>query len=134
MSQKWFKVAERDSIPDGRVKTVNAGDHIIALSNFEGKICAIDNSCPHQGGPLGEGSIEDGWLRCPWHGYEYHPCTGKAPGFDDGVKPYPVEEREDGIYVGIPEQIPHETTISDIMTETMINWGYRYGIWYGWTF
>jgi len=72
---------------------------------------------------LGEGSIENGILRCPWHGWDYHPCTGKAPGFDDGVDPYPVEEREDGIYVGIEEDIPHEPTVSDIMAETMVNWG-----------
>lgn len=124
MSLKWFKVAEKDSLPDGRVKTVNAGNHIIALSNFEGKICAIDNSCPHQGGPLGEGSIEDGWLRCPWHGYEYHPCTGKAPeGLGDSVPTYEVEEREDGIYVCTGEEVEEELTVSDVMVETMINWG-----------
>lgn len=124
MSLKWFKVAEKDSLPVGRVKTVNAGNHIIALSNFEGKICAIDNSCPHQGGPLGEGSIEDGWLRCPWHGYEYHPCTGKAPeGLGDSVPTYEVEEREDGIYVCTGEEVEEELTVSDVMVETMINWG-----------
>ena len=124
MSLKWFKVAEKDSLPDGRVKTVTADKHIIALSKFEGKICAINNSCPHQGGPLGEGSIEDGWLRCPWHGYEYHPCTGKPPeGLDDSVQTYEVEEREDGIYVCTGEEIDEELTVSDVMVETMINWG-----------
>ena len=120
----FYKVlSTKSELADNRVITVNAGLKQIALSNFEGKICALDNHCPHQGGPLGEGSIENGILRCPWHGWDYHPCTGKAPGFDDGVAPYPIEEREDGIYVGIPEEKPHETTLSDIMVETMINWG-----------
>jgi hypothetical protein len=36
---------------------------------------ALENRCPHQGGPLGEGSIENGWLRCPWHGYDYDPLV-----------------------------------------------------------
>lgn len=103
--------------------TVNAGHRQIALSHFEGRICALDNHCPHQGGPLGEGSIENGILRCPWHGWDYHPCSGKVPGYDDGVEPYAVEERGDGIYVGVPEEKPHETTVSDIMAETMTNWG-----------
>lgn len=103
--------------------TVNAGKKQIALSHYEGKICALDNHCPHQGGPLGEGSIENGILRCPWHGWDYHPCTGKVPGFDDGVDTYPVEEREDGVYIGIGEEKQHETTLSDIMVETMVNWG-----------
>lgn len=120
----WIKVLDnRYDLAEGRVITVNAGTKQIALSHFEGKICALDNHCPHQGGPLGEGSIENGILRCPWHGWDYHPCTGKAPGFDDGVEPYPVEEREDGIYVGIEDEKPHEPTISDIMAETMVNWG-----------
>ncbi len=120
----WIKVLDnRYDLAEGRVTTVNAGTKQIALSHFEGKICALDNHCPHQGGPLGEGSIENGILRCPWHGWDYHPCTGKAPGFDDGVEPYPVEEREDGIYVGIEAEKPHEPTLSDIMAETMVNWG-----------
>lgn len=125
MSKKidWYKVLDKKSdLAENRIITVNAGNKQIALSHFEGKICALDNHCPHQGGPLGEGSIEKGILRCPWHGWDYHPCTGKAPGFDDGVKPYPVEEREDGIYVGVEEKKPHEPTLSDIMVETMINW------------
>ncbi len=120
----WYKVLQSKSdLIEGRVITVNAGEKQIALSHFEGKICAIDNHCPHQRGPLGEGSIENGILRCPWHGWDFHPCSGKAPGFDDGVDDYPVEERNDGIYVGVLEEEPHETTVSDIMAETMVNWG-----------
>jgi len=120
----WHKVLESsDEILDKRVRTVLAGHKEICLSKFEDAICALDNKCPHQGGPLGEGSIENGILRCPWHGWDYHPCTGKAPGFDDGVDPYPVEERKDGVYIGLPEEQAHESTLSDIMAETMVNWG-----------
>ncbi|MCK4749971.1 MAG: Rieske 2Fe-2S domain-containing protein, partial [Bacteroidales bacterium] len=121
---KWYNVLKnKELLQDNRVMTVLAGRKQICLSRFEGSIYALDNKCPHQGGPLGEGSIENGILRCPWHGWDYHPCTGKAPGFDDGVEPYPVQEKEDGIYVGIPEEVPHEITVSDIMAETMVNWG-----------
>ena len=89
----WYKVLEdKNELAEGRVMTVTAGQKQVAISHFEGKICALDNSCPHQGGPLGEGSIENGILRCPWHGWDYHPCTGKAPGFDDGVDAYEVKE------------------------------------------
>ena len=54
--------------PVGRVKTVTAGTHSFALTNIDGQFTAMDNRCPHQGGPLGEGSIEVGndgqcWLR-----------------------------------------------------------------------
>lgn len=123
-NHQWYKVLESSAdIQENRVLTVLAGHTEICLSKFEGKVCALNNHCPHQGGPLGEGSIENGILRCPWHGWDYHPCTGKVPGFDDRVDSFPVEERKDGIYVGIPEEKPHETTLSDIMAETMVNWG-----------
>ena len=103
--------------------TVTAGHKAICLTHYEGHYAALDNKCPHQGGPLGEGSIEKGLLRCPWHGWDYHPCTGKAPGFDDGVDTYPIKIEGEEIWVGLPQEQPHRTTISDVMVETMINWG-----------
>ncbi len=126
MSKKivWYKVLNsKKDLPENRVMTVTAGHKQIALSHFEGKICALNNSCPHQGGPLGEGSIENGILRCPWHGWDYHPCTGKAPGFDDGVEPYEVKVENGAVFVGLLEEEPHQETISDVMMETMVNWG-----------
>ncbi|MEL6848652.1 MAG: thiamine pyrophosphate-dependent enzyme [Bacteroidota bacterium] len=104
-------------------KTVTANHQDFCLVHFEGKFCALDNKCPHQGGPLGEGSIENGLLRCPWHGWDYHPCTGKAPGFDDGVESFPVEVREDGVYIGLKAEEPEVRTISAVMAETFTNWG-----------
>src|SRR6266545_1375005 len=80
----WFNVAEPGELPEGRVKTVVAGRRSLALTHWQGRYGAFDNRCPHQGGPLGEGSIEKGWLRCPWHGYDYDPLTGLPPaGFSD---------------------------------------------------
>ena len=70
-STEWFKVAALDELPEGRVKTVVAGHKSIALTHYDGQYGALDNRCPHQGGPLGEGSIENGLLRCPWHGWDY---------------------------------------------------------------
>lgn len=121
----WHKVLDnKNEIPEGRVKTVTAGHKGICLTHFEGKYSALDNKCPHQGGPLGEGSIENGLLRCPWHGWDFHPCTGKPPGgFDDGVAVYPVKEEDEAIYIGLEKEPDHEPTVSDIMVETMINWG-----------
>ncbi|NAS14047.1 thiamine pyrophosphate-dependent enzyme [Poritiphilus flavus] len=121
----WHKVLNsREELAEGRVKTVTVSHKGICLTHFEGKISALDNRCPHQGGPLGEGSIENGLLRCPWHGWDFHPCTGKPPGgYDDGVEVFEVKEEHDGIYVGVPEEEEHKKTISDIMVETMVNWG-----------
>ncbi|MGB1277660.1 MAG: thiamine pyrophosphate-binding protein, partial [Nannocystaceae bacterium] len=124
---RWYKVADPKDLPEGRVKTVTCGEASICLTHHEGKFAALDNHCPHQRGPLGEGSIENGWLRCPWHGWDFHPITGKPPGgFDDGVETYAIEQRQDGIYVGIEEPDPHVRNISDVMADTMVNWGVKW--------
>jgi pyruvate oxidase len=120
----WYKVLDnKQELVEGRVMTVTAGHKGICLTHFEGEFTALDNKCPHQGGPLGEGSIENGLLRCPWHGWDYHPCTGKAPGFDDGVEKFKLKIDGEAIFVGLEEVQPHQTTITDIMVETMVNWG-----------
>ncbi len=127
---EWHRVAGADEVPPGRVKTVTGGIQSMALTNIDGEFTAMENRCPHQGGPLGEGSIEVGkdgqcWLRCPWHGWDFDPKTGRPPGghADSGQALYPVDVRDDGIYIGLEAEPPHETTISDVMAETMINWG-----------
>jgi thiamine pyrophosphate-dependent acetolactate synthase large subunit-like protein len=97
------------------------------MTRFDGTYAALDNACPHQGGPLGEGSIENGWLRCPWHGWDFHPTTGASPGgFDDGVATYPVEVRDDGVYVGFEAEAERVRTVSDVIVETLISWGVRH--------
>lgn len=81
---EWYRALAHDELPEGRVKTVTVGRRSLAMTHYRGGYGALDNRCPHQGGPLGEGSIEKGWLRCPWHGYDYDPLTGSPPpGFTD---------------------------------------------------
>ena len=120
----WHRVLDHDELAEGRVKPVTCARQTVCMTRHEGQYAALDNRCPHQGGPLGEGSIENGWLRCPWHGWDYDPLTGKPPGgYSDGVATYPVEVRDDGIYVGFHEERPHTRTVSDVMAETMVAWG-----------
>ncbi len=124
MTLTWHKVAKVNELTEGRVTTVTIGTKNIVLTKYKGIYGALDNACPHQGGPLGEGSIENGFLRCPWHGWDFCPHSGKPPGgYDDGVATYPVEERSDGVYVQIESIKNNEITVSDKMVETMINWG-----------
>lgn len=97
----WHRVAATDEVPDGGAIMVDAGGRAIALTHFEGQYGALDNACPHMGGPLGQGVIEFGFLVCPWHGREYHPLTGACEGYEEAVATYPVEVRDDGIYVRV---------------------------------
>ncbi|MEM7067249.1 MAG: thiamine pyrophosphate-binding protein [Pseudomonadota bacterium] len=128
----WIKVGHVDDLPEGRVKTVTARTTSICLSHFDGQWAAMDNHCPHQGGPLGEGSIERGvegqcWIRCPWHGWDFDPLTGAPPGGheDTGQEVYPVNIRDGEIFIGLEAEPPRERTTTDVMAETMVNWGVK---------
>lgn len=120
---KWHRVLAVKDLPEGRVTTVAAGHKSVALVHYDGQFSALDNHCPHQGGPLGEGSIENGLLRCPWHGYDYCPLDGKSPGFDDKAITYPLEIRDGAVFVAVEEDDAHVDTVTDLMAATMVNWG-----------
>lgn len=120
----WFKVANNGELALGDVTVVQAGHFTLALSLTTGGYGAISNRCPHQGGPLGEGMIEAPWLICPWHGWEYDPVTGETPGpFDDKVPYFPVEERSDGIYVGVVEPESHDETLMTQVVDRLVEAG-----------
>jgi len=120
----WHKVAELDELTSGEVVSVAVGDLSIALSRVGDTYGALPNHCPHQGGPLAEGTIEDDCLRCPWHGWTFDPISGSAnDDHSDGVRPYAVDLRSDGVYVEVTERVKHIRTVSDVMAETMVNWG-----------
>jgi len=120
----WHRVPDRDVPDEGRVHSVEVDGRTLALSRCGARVGALENHCPHQGGPLGEGSIEKGVLRCPWHGYDYDPITGQPPaGFSDAVTSFAVEERPDGIYVELPDVGPSQRTVADVLVETLVAFG-----------
>ncbi|HZO81824.1 MAG TPA: Rieske 2Fe-2S domain-containing protein [Candidatus Binataceae bacterium] len=91
----FVKVARRDEIPDGSGKTVELGGRKIALFNAGGKFYAIDNTCRHRGGPLGEGDLYGTTVVCPWHGWEYDVTNGQSLD-DSSVKVACFAVRVDG--------------------------------------
>jgi nitrite reductase (NADH) small subunit len=50
----------------------------VCIANVGGAYSAMDNVCPHRGGPLGEGTVEHGKVVCPWHGWAWDAETGVA--------------------------------------------------------
>ncbi len=121
---EWHRLLGAEELEEGRVTTVSIGTRSFAVSHYDGQFGCIDNACPHQGGPLGEGTIEGGWLRCPWHGYDYSPLDGKPPsGFSDAPACFPVEVREDGVFVSLEPEAASPRTVSDVVVETLTNWG-----------
>jgi len=72
------KAAKLSEIPSGSIKEVQVGGQAIALANVGGTLYAINNTCLHRGGPLGEGQLEGSVVTCPWHGWQFNVATGKA--------------------------------------------------------
>ena len=60
----------------GSGMAAEAGGHQIALFNVDGTVSAIEGTCTHRGGPLGEGSLEGTTVTCPWHGATFDVRTG----------------------------------------------------------
>ncbi len=120
----WYPVDPADVPEEGRVCSLVLDGRPVALTRCGGRFGALENHCPHQGGPVGEGSIENGWLRCPWHGYDYDPITGQPPeGFVDAVTAYEVEQREGGVFVRIPARAAEVRTVGDVVIETLVAHG-----------
>jgi nitrite reductase (NADH) small subunit len=65
--------------PAGQVAEFVVNGRTLCVANVGGSIAVLDGTCPHEGGPLGEGVLEDGCVACPWHGYSFDPKTGVCP-------------------------------------------------------
>lgn len=75
----FVKLASESELPPaGEAREFPCGDKTICVANVDGTITAMENVCVHRGGPLGQGTIEDGKVVCPWHGWQWDPQTGAA--------------------------------------------------------
>ena len=94
------KAAKITQIPAGTIHEVQVDGKAVALANVAGKFHAINNSCMHRGGPLGQGLLEGNVVTCPWHVWQYDVTTGKGvQNTSAQVACYPVEVRGDEIFI-----------------------------------
>ncbi|HXQ23733.1 MAG TPA: Rieske 2Fe-2S domain-containing protein [Candidatus Acidoferrales bacterium] len=98
----FVRVAATSEIPAGQGKAVEVNGKTIAVFNCDGAFYAIDNTCKHQGGPLGEGELEGTTVICPWHGWTYDVTTGVSPDDPDcAVGRYEVKVEGDSVLVAV---------------------------------
>lgn len=74
---EWIVVAAATECPPGRSIERVVGDRMVAIANVDGTFHALDGLCPHQGGPLGTGTLCGTVLTCPWHGWPFDVTTGR---------------------------------------------------------
>ncbi len=89
---KFVKVATTSELAPGQAKKVEVDGKVIALFALEGGYHAIDDTCPHRGGPLSEGPVEGEVVTCPWHGSSFDVKSGNVlrPPARTGVSSYRV--------------------------------------------
>ena len=98
----FVRVAATTDLEPGQGRVVVADGRQIALFNVGGAFYAIDNTCLHLGGPLGEGFLEGETVICPWHGWTYNVTTGVCPiNPNISVKTYPVRVEGLEVHLGL---------------------------------
>ena len=95
---KWIRITNAENIPLREGRSVRLGDDEIAIFNLGDRYVAVDNSCPHRGGPLCDGIVSGDTVVCPLHGWKISLDTGDVlkPDVCVKVNTYPVSV-EDGI-------------------------------------
>ncbi len=103
---RFRKVASTHEIQPGTSRTVAVDGIWIALFNVEGTFYAVDNTCPHAGGPLGEGKLCGTEVECPWHGWKFSVVSGERVGNANfQVARCEVRVEGDEVHVAIPLEL-----------------------------
>ena len=96
-------VGKVDDVAAGQGRVVDAGGRSLALFNVGGAFHVLDNSCPHRGGPLGEGDLDGTVVVCPWHGWRWDVTTGaNTNSLAVRIPCFPVSVERGEIFVDLP--------------------------------
>ena len=93
----WHKAAKKGDLEEGKAQLVELEGKVIALFHQKGRYYAVDNKCPHRGGPLVQGHVEDGKVTCPWHAWQFELSTGVCdtmPGTTQKTYPTKIEDNQ----------------------------------------
>lgn len=101
--EEFTPVAQVGEIPEGEGRAFTAGGRTIAVFLDRGEYLAIDDFCPHMGASLAGGCVDDGYVVCPWHAWQFKLRDGAW--LDNPkvrVDCFPVRIQEGRIEVQIP--------------------------------
>ena len=98
-----IKIGSKAEMPGtNEAREFPCGDKMLCVANVDGALAALDNTCLHRGGPLGQGVVDGGKIVCPWHGWAHDPKTGAASHKPDAkVAVYPLKVEGDDVLVEV---------------------------------
>jgi nitrite reductase (NADH) small subunit len=101
MTQDWIEIGRIEQIPLRGARCVNTpAGKIAVFRTAENQVYAIENRCPHKGGPLSEGIVHGSSVTCPLHNWVFDLATGVAQGADEGqVRTFAVEVMDGRIFM-----------------------------------
>ena len=88
----WMDIAALDEVPRRGARVVKtAGGCVAVFRTAQDEVYALNNACPHKGGPLSEGIVHGASVTCPLHNWVFSLESGEAQGADSGrVETYPA--------------------------------------------
>ena len=103
MDEQWVSAGPLSSLPEGELRTIDAEDVSVVIVKLGGEVFALDDQCPHQGGPLGRGELKEGVIWCPWHCWQFDARTGRPvwPESNWRATRYPVKIEDGQILVRV---------------------------------
>ena len=99
----WFEIGTLDEIPRRGARCVTTPRGRIGIfRTADDRVYAIEDRCPHRGGPLSQGMVHGASVSCPLHNWVFSLETGQAQGADEGaVKTIPIRLVEGRISLGL---------------------------------
>ena len=123
----WVNLGDWRDIPNNRAIVVEVGKaEPVAIFRYQtSRIAAVANACQHQNGPLGEGRVIDGYITCPWHGFQYQPEDGCSPApFTEKISTYELRLEGEQLWLnpnplapGSARPVLNVDTVIDAVTE-----------------
>ena len=99
----WFDIGTIDDIPLRGARCVRTPQGKVAVfRTAENEVFAIEDHCPHRGGPLSQGIVHGKAVTCPLHNWVISLETGRALGADEGVvRTIPVRVEAESLFIAL---------------------------------
>jgi nitrite reductase (NADH) small subunit len=102
---RWVRITACENIPPREGRAARVGDREIAIFNLGDRFLAVDNRCPHRGGPLADGIVAGGAVVCPLHAWKVDLHTGsveRPAGLEACVQSYPTRVEGGIVLIELP--------------------------------